>query len=98
MCAYRRVEPGEAIGIHLPLKLLRHLKLGLAPQFPGNNFASPFANAVGDIVAGYVEGLAIVGNAPNEDVGVGVQREPSPPPVATGCAPRFRPGSTRSDP
>ena len=64
------VEPGEAIGIHLPLKLLRHLKLGLAAQFPGNDLAGPFANAVGDIVAGDVEGLAVVGDTPNDDVGV----------------------------
>jgi hypothetical protein len=66
------VEPGEAIGLHFPLKLLRHLKFGLPAQFPGNNLAGPFADAMGDIIAGNVEGLAVVGNAPNEDMGVGV--------------------------
>src|SRR4030088_3535167 len=30
-------EPREAIGIHLPLKLLRHLELALPAQFPGND-------------------------------------------------------------
>jgi hypothetical protein len=66
------VEPGEAIGIHLPLKLLRHLKLALPAQFPGNNLAGPFANAVGDIVAGDVEGLAVLGDTAHEDMGVRV--------------------------
>ena len=66
----RSVEPSEAIGIHFPLKLLRHFKLGLAAQFPGNNLAGSFANAVGDIVASDVEGFAVVGNTPNNDVGV----------------------------
>ncbi len=66
------VEPGEPIGVHFPLKLLRHLKLGLAAQFPGDDIAGPFADAMGDIIAGNVEGLAVVGDAPNDDVGVGV--------------------------
>ncbi len=64
------VKPGEAIGLHFPLKLLRHLKLGLPAQFPGNNLAGALANAVGDIVASDVEGLAVVGDTPNDDVGV----------------------------
>ena len=66
------VEPGEAIGIHLPLKLLRHLQLGLPAQFPGHDLAGPLANAVGDVVAGDVEGLAVVGDAAHEDMGVRV--------------------------
>ena len=66
------VEPGEAIGIHFPLKLLRYLQLGLPAQFPGNDLAGPFANAVGDIVAGDVEGLAVLGDAAQEDMGVRV--------------------------
>ena len=66
------VEPGEAVGIHFPLKLLRHLKLGLPAQFPGDDLAGALANAVGDIVAGDVEGLAVVGDAANDDVGVGM--------------------------
>jgi hypothetical protein len=40
------VEPGEAISIHLPLKLLRYLMLGLPAQFPGHDLAGPLANAV----------------------------------------------------
>jgi hypothetical protein len=66
------VEPGEAIGVHLPLKLLCYLKLGLAAQFPGNDLAGPFADAVGDIVAGDIEGLADLGDAAQEDMGVRV--------------------------
>ena len=66
------VEPGEAIGIHLPLKLLRHLLLGLPAQLPGDDLAGPLADAVGDVVAGDVEGLAVVGDAPDDDVGVGM--------------------------
>jgi hypothetical protein len=64
------IEPGEAIGSHLPLKLLRYLELGLAAQFPGNNLAGPFANAVGDIVAGDVESLAVLRDAAQEDMRV----------------------------
>ncbi len=66
------VEPGEAIGIHFTLKLLRHLKLGLPAQFPSNNLAGALANAVGDIVAGDVEGLAVPRDAAHEDMAVRV--------------------------
>src|SRR5712664_222500 len=62
----------SAISIRLTLKLLRHLKLALPAQFPSNNLAGPFANAVGDIVAGDVEGLAVLSDAAHEDVGVRV--------------------------
>ena len=66
------VEPGETIGIHLPLKLSRHLKLGLPAQFQRDDFAGALANAVGDIVAGDIEGLAVLGDAAQEDMGVRV--------------------------
>ena len=66
------VEPGEAVGIHFPLKLLCHLQLGLPAQFQGDDLAGPLANAVGDIVAGDVEGLAVVGDAAHDDMGVRV--------------------------
>ena len=58
--------------MHLPLKLLRYLQLGLPTQFPGNDFAGPLANAVGDIVAGDVESLAVLSDASQEDMGVRV--------------------------
>ena len=64
------VERGEAIGVHFPLKLLRDLQLGLPAQFQRHDLAGPFANAVGDIVAGDVEGLAVVGDAAKEDMGM----------------------------
>ena len=66
------VEPGEAIGIHLPLKLLRYLQLGLPAQLQRHDLAGALANPVGDVVAGDVEGLAVVGDAPNDDVGMRV--------------------------
>ena len=66
------VEPGEAFGIYLALKLARHLLLRLAAQLQRDHLARPLADAVSDIVAGDVEALAVVGHAANEDVGVRV--------------------------
>src|SRR5450631_4102003 len=66
------VEPSEAIGIHLPLKLLRYLQLALPAQFQRHDLAGPLANAVGDIVAGDVEGFAVLSDAAHEDMGVRV--------------------------
>ncbi len=66
------VEPGEAVGVHLALQALCHLLLGLAAQLQGDDLARPLANAMGDVVAGDVESLAVVGDAPNDDVGVRV--------------------------
>ena len=66
------VKAGEAIGIHLPLKLPGYLELGLPAQFQRNDLAGPFADAVGDIVTGDVEGLAVVRDAAQEDMGVRV--------------------------
>jgi hypothetical protein len=48
---------------HFLLKLLRYLKLALPTRFPVNNLAYPFANAVGDIVDGDVERLAVLRDA-----------------------------------
>ena len=66
------VQPGEAVGIDLPLQAARHLQLGLPAQLPGNDLACPLPDAMGDVVAGDVEGLAVVGDAPDDDVGVGM--------------------------
>jgi hypothetical protein len=46
-------EPGEAVGVHLTLELLDHLKFGLPAQFRGNDLAGALANTIRDIVAGY---------------------------------------------
>ena len=51
-------------------RLLRHLLLGLATQLQGDDLARPLANAMGDVVAGDVERLAVVCDAAHEDVGV----------------------------
>jgi hypothetical protein len=86
------VEPREAVGVHFPLKLLRHLQLALPAQFPGHDLAGPFANAVSDIVAGDVEGFAVLRDATHEDMGVRVSgvvvidRDP----VELGSEVRFR--------
>jgi hypothetical protein len=53
-----------------PLKLLCYLQLALPAQFPSNNLAGPLANAVGDVVASDVEGLAVLSDAAHEDMGV----------------------------
>ena len=66
------VEPGEAVGVDLPLQAPCHLLLGLAAQLQGDDLAGPLANAVGDIVAGDVEGLAVLGDAAHQDMGVWV--------------------------
>src|SRR5450631_2487610 len=61
LCDQHPVESGEAIGIYFPLKLLRDLQLVLPAQFPRHDLAGPLPNTVGDIVAGDVEGLAVLG-------------------------------------
>jgi hypothetical protein len=55
------VEPGETIGIDLPLKLLRHLKLGLASQLQVDDLAGSLTDAVGDVVSRDVEGHHLTG-------------------------------------
>src|SRR6266851_3865727 len=64
------VEPGETIGIDLTLKLLRHLELGLAAQLQGDDLAGSLTDAVGDVVASNVEGLAVVAAPVEEGVAV----------------------------
>ena len=68
LCDQHPVEPGEAIGIHFPLKLLRYLQLGLPAQLQRNDLAGALANAVGNIVAGDIEGLAVLSHAAHEDI------------------------------
>ena len=66
------VQAGEALGVHLALKLAAHLLLGLPAQLQRDDLAGPFADAVGDVVAGDVEYLPVVGDAAQQDVGVRV--------------------------
>ena len=68
----RTVEPGETVGVHLPLEALGRVLFALTPQLQGDDLAGPLADAMGDIVAGDVEGLAVLGDAAKEDVGVGM--------------------------
>ena len=84
------VEPGEAFGVDLPLQAARHLLLGLAAQLQRDELGRPLADTVGDVVAGDVERLAVAGDAPHEDVGVGmagvvvIDRDPLEPGLQVG--------------
>ena len=66
------VEPGQPFGIHLGRQLAGDIKLGLRPEFQRHQFARPVADAMGDVVAGDVEDAAIVEDAADDDMGVGV--------------------------
>ena len=66
------VKPGEAFLFHFPVKLLLDFSLGLQTQLAGQDLAGPVTDAMGDIVAGNVESLAVVGDAPDDDMGVGM--------------------------
>ena len=48
------------------------LELGLVAQFQRDQLARPMADAMGDVVAGDVEDLAVVEHAPDDDMGVGM--------------------------
>ena len=79
------VEPGQPIGRHLVRELGLKLDLALVAQLQRDELARPVADAMGDIVAGDVEDLAVVGDAADDDVGVGmagvvmVDRDPVEP-------------------
>ena len=66
------VEPGQALGVHLTRELAGDIHLSLRSQFQRHQVAGPVADAMGDVVAGNVQNLAIVGNPPDHDMGVGV--------------------------
>jgi hypothetical protein len=66
------VDPGQPLGVHLAGELLSHLDLALVAQFPGHQVARPVTDPVGDVVARDVEDLAVAGDAPHDDVGVGM--------------------------
>jgi hypothetical protein len=79
------VEPGHPLGLDLVLKLGLELDLALVTQFPGDELARPVADAMGDVVAGNVEDAAVIKDAADDDVGVGmasvvmVNRDPVEP-------------------
>jgi hypothetical protein len=66
------VEAGEALGVHLALELAADLLLGLPTQLQCHDLAGPFADAVGNVVAGDVEDFPVVGGAAHQHVGVRV--------------------------
>ena len=53
-------------------RLLVDFLLGLPAQLQGDDLAGPLTDAVSDVVAGDVEGLAVVCDAPDDDMGVGM--------------------------
>ena len=66
------VQAREAVGVHLPLQAAGDLLLGLPAQLQGDDLARPFPHPMGDVVAGDVERLAVVGDSSDDDVGVGM--------------------------
>jgi hypothetical protein len=64
------VEPGEAVLLHLPAELLLHLPFALHAELEGDDLAGAVTDAMGDIVAGDVESLPVVGHAPDNDMAV----------------------------
>jgi hypothetical protein len=66
------VEPGQALGVHLISKFAGDFDLTLMPQFQRDQFARPVADAMGDVVARDVENLHIIGDASDNDVGMGM--------------------------
>ena len=60
--------------VDLAAELLLHLQLGLAPELESDKIARPRPDAVGDIVAGDVEDLALIGDAADHDMGVRLAR------------------------
>ena len=66
------VEPGEAVLLHLLAELLLHLPFGLGAEFQGDDLGGPRPDAVGDVVAGDVENLPVLGDPADHDMGMGM--------------------------
>src|SRR5262249_27235739 len=66
------VEPGHALSLDLVLQLCLKLDLALVAQFPGDQLARPVADAMSDVVPGNVENAAVIEDAADDDVGVGM--------------------------
>src|SRR5258706_3168124 len=78
-------EPGQPVGVQLDGELAGDFDLALMSQLQGDQFARPMADPMGDVVTRDVENLAIVGDASQDDVVVGmagvvmVDRDPIEP-------------------
>src|SRR5262249_16926325 len=85
------VEPRHALGLDLVLQLCLKLDLALVAQFPCHQLARPMADAVGDIVAGNIEDVAVIEHTADDDVGVGMAGRPRsnragwPDPIPSGA-------------
>ncbi len=79
------IEPGQPLSVYLAHELAGDFDLTLMPQFQRDQFARPVADAMRDIVPGDVEDFAVIGDAPDDDVGMGmtgvvvVDRDPVEP-------------------
>jgi hypothetical protein len=62
------IESRKAVVADLAPELLLHLQLGLPPELAGDEIARPRPDAVGDVVAGDVEDLALVRHAAHHDM------------------------------
>jgi len=66
------VQPSQALSVHLVRELAGDFDLTLMSQFQRHQFARPVADAMGDIVARDVEDFAVIGDAPDDDMGMGM--------------------------
>lgn len=66
------VEPGQPLFADLEPQLLLDLPFALRPELQRHELGGPRPDAMGDVVAGDVEDLAVVGNAPKHHVSVGM--------------------------
>ncbi|WP_291618383.1 hypothetical protein [Bradyrhizobium sp.] len=66
------VEPGQALRVDLARQLAGDVQFGLRTEFKRHQFTRPVADTVSDVVACDVQDLAIIGDAPDQDVSMGV--------------------------
>ena len=68
----RLVETGEPVLVDFTAEPLLHLEFALPPELPGDEVAGAGPDATGDVVAGDVKDLALIGDAADHHMGVRV--------------------------
>ena len=66
------VEPGQPFRIDLTCQLAGDVQFGLRTEFERHQFTCPMADTMRNVVACDIQDLAIVGDTPDQDVGMGV--------------------------
>lgn len=66
----RPTKPRETVMVNLATEPLLDIPFALPSKIPGNEVAPPCPHAVGDVVAGDVEDLALIGDAADYDAAV----------------------------